>query len=527
MMTWSWMRNLVLLGYVAGCVPSETLSIDGEEAVEQGEAQVRRSFWLGERHLRRAGMPLAEDQVLAGADLDVCLQSSPRGAMQSVQLFWKTGAQATVRSAPMAIEREDAGPYRNNAQWCATLPSAELGPNVELAYWIRAEGKDGTVQWDSKSGANHRVMPRTELSLFDGTSTRGWRMSGLGTFEVDDGALVGIPGGGLGLVWNQVPTPADFVLQLEWALSNENDNSGVFVRFPNPEGRGYDNAAWYAVHHGYEVQIDERARPDGAELHRTGAVYEQPGQVRLPFVPRPVGTWNQQEIEVRGQRYTIRINGQLVTDFLAPNDTQRGAPGTATEPRFIGLQLHTGSVRFRNLTLKALPPELQSQTPADRPTATLPLAQLSPLTAPQATTFLTQLRSMQPTNIQDGWYLSPIMRVYGQLDSTGGLSLQARFCDRLVGEVMRGFDRSERLIALLPRNTQGGVSWEVVRPVWKGRQPAHLVDASYAMDVYEWTLANVDQQAVRQHGIAFGAELNVGTFWAQHPGDNWRLTTAP
>jgi hypothetical protein len=51
------------------------------------------------------------------------------------------------------------------------------------------------------------------------------------------------------------------------------DNSGVFVAFPHPEQQGYDNTAYVAVNIGFEIQIDELARPDNALIHRTGSVY--------------------------------------------------------------------------------------------------------------------------------------------------------------------------------------------------------------------------------------------------------------
>ena len=70
---------------------------------------------------------------------------------------------------------------------------------------------------------------------------------------------------------------------------NGNDNSGVFIRFrdprlPDPAPDPVDpanNAAFVAVHTGYEVQIDEEARgdtrfnePDGSFFSRTGAIYK-------------------------------------------------------------------------------------------------------------------------------------------------------------------------------------------------------------------------------------------------------------
>jgi hypothetical protein len=63
------------------------------------------------------------------------------------------------------------------------------------------------------------------------------------------------------------------VLRLEWMMTAPDDNSGVFVAFPDPEQQNYDNTAYVGINFGFEVQIDELARPDNALIHRTGAIY--------------------------------------------------------------------------------------------------------------------------------------------------------------------------------------------------------------------------------------------------------------
>jgi hypothetical protein len=153
--------------------------------------------------------------------------------------------------------------------------------------------------------------------------------------------------------------PPDFILRLEWRRTREDDNSGVFVRFPHPDSKGYDNTAWVAVHFGFEVQIDELGRPDGAGMHKTGAIYDEPFQGLTLKAARPVGEWNDFEIRVQGQTYTVQMNGQQVTTFTytAGSDPQRpdrGLPSTTGVPRYVGLQAHTGQVAFRNIRYQAI-----------------------------------------------------------------------------------------------------------------------------------------------------------------------------
>jgi hypothetical protein len=147
------------------------------------------------------------------------------------------------------------------------------------------------------------------------------------------------------------------------------DSSGVFVGFPDPEGEGYDNAAYVGVHLGFEVQIDERARPDGAAVHRTGAVYALKGPTDGPLVVHPPGEWNDYEITVDGADLTVALNGQTVTRFHFAGDPavpRRGLPSTPAEPRFVGLQTHTGRVLFRRLQWRALQGGARSRCPGAR-----------------------------------------------------------------------------------------------------------------------------------------------------------------
>lgn len=194
-------------------------------------------------------------------------------------------------------------------------------------------------------------------ALFDGVDTGNWRLAGRGAFIRVDDVLEAVPSGELGLFWCTDATPPDFALRLEWMRTRQDDNSGVFVRFPDPDSKGYDNTAWVGVNFGFEIQIDEQAAPDGADIHRTGAVYGQLPQTFSLAPARPVGQWNEYEIRVKKQTYVVMLNGSQVTSFTFAGDPaipDRGLPSTAAAPRFIGLQAHTGRVLFRRIRIKAL-----------------------------------------------------------------------------------------------------------------------------------------------------------------------------
>jgi hypothetical protein len=197
-------------------------------------------------------------------------------------------------------------------------------------------------------------------SLFDGLTLNNWQMAGQGGFNVVGGALESSPGNGLGLLWCTAPMPADFSLKLEWVLTRYDDNAGVFVRFPDPNSKGYTNAAYVGVDFGFEVQIDNLGRgssPAGQTVDKkfrtTGAIYNEGSQTLTPQPARALGERNEFEIRVQGQTYTVFLNGTQVTAYqnLQAN---RGRPSALNAPSFVGLQSHTGRVAFRNIRVRGL-----------------------------------------------------------------------------------------------------------------------------------------------------------------------------
>jgi Domain of Unknown Function (DUF1080) len=201
--------------------------------------------------------------------------------------------------------------------------------------------------------------PGFEL-LFDGTSLGDWTMSTIsnqpgrndpGGFTVPRGVLEGRTGTDIGLLWLNRRTPERYVLRPQWMMTAPDDNSGVFFGFPDPRTENYNNTAYVGVNFGFEVQIDELGRPDNAPIHRTGAIYGFKGP-DLPPPTRPVGEWNDYEITVDGPDIAVSLNGQIVNQFHFTGDPQsprRGRPSTAQDPRFIGLQTHTGRLFFRRI----------------------------------------------------------------------------------------------------------------------------------------------------------------------------------
>ena len=189
-------------------------------------------------------------------------------------------------------------------------------PLALAASQTKAEARDGWVE------------------LFDGRSLAGWTMTGPGGFRVERGALVSR--GGLGLLWYNRRRFRDFELEVDWRVAKRCDNSGIFVRFPRRPG-----SPWDAVSSGYEVQIDD-CDPRGLK-HRTGAIYDQGAATSI--ASRPAGQWNRYHIRVVGQRYTVKLNGRVVTRF----DGSRASAG------YIGVQNHDAGSRVSYRSVRVRP----------------------------------------------------------------------------------------------------------------------------------------------------------------------------
>src|SRR5919197_5034721 len=163
--------------------------------------------------------------------------------------------------------------------------------------------------------------------LFDGRTIDDWHMAGPGKFVLVEYDKSLQSEGGMGLLWYAKKKYKDFVLMVDWKVSRRNDNSGVFIRFSNP-----DNDPLIAVNTGYEIQIDDMAMPDGNPLHKTGAIYN----FAAPS-----------NIKATGQKYSVILNGKKVIPEFTGNSLTEG---------YIGIQNHDSDshISFKNIRIKEI-----------------------------------------------------------------------------------------------------------------------------------------------------------------------------
>jgi hypothetical protein len=185
--------------------------------------------------------------------------------------------------------------------------------------------------------------------LFNGKDTEGWQMTGPGEFKLENGELVTY--GGMGLFWYTRERFGDCRLRVVFQPTGARDNSGVFIRIPNPP-----QDPWDAVHGGYEVQIEN----NGDNWHRTGGLYSI-NEVKS-IVNARVNEWNEMIITLDGPRTLVEVNGRLVTDYTegdpVPPKVQDHEPNRGPRPNsgYIGLQNHddNGRVHFRAVSVAPL-----------------------------------------------------------------------------------------------------------------------------------------------------------------------------
>lgn len=222
----------------------------------------------------------------------------------------------------------------------------------------------------------------------NGSVDSNWAHVGWGGFMVDDGALRTAPSGkGLGLLVYQREKFGDCQIRVVFKVKEPKCNAGVYVRLADgildqvdKPGATFDRDAggkiskesmdrmkqsgerdegpWYAVHHGYEVQIADT----GDAFHRTGAIYSLARSSSLPQKP---GEWRTMTITLAGERILVDVDGKRVTTFdpAQPEEPLRKQwHEPKREPKrpqvgYIGLQNHDPGdiVWFKEVSVRPWP----------------------------------------------------------------------------------------------------------------------------------------------------------------------------
>ena len=212
------------------------------------------------------------------------------------------------------------------------------------------------------SGA-HCQSPGPWRSLFDGTTTKGWRTYGEATlrpqWRVVDGALTLTQAGGGNITFGENIT-GDFEFELEWRISPGGNSGILYFAQPGDEKK----LPWET---GLEMQILDNATHQDRfnPTTRAGAMYALYGP--SSEVANPAGQWNTAKIRVEGANVEQWLNGVRVVATNIESEDFKGrvrASKFARYPDFathhsglILLQDHMNYVQFRNIRIRTLHPE--------------------------------------------------------------------------------------------------------------------------------------------------------------------------
>jgi hypothetical protein len=144
---------------------------------------------------------------------------------------------------------------------------------------------------------------------------------------------------------------SDFILRFEFKMS-EGANSGLALRAQSGE-----NYSLRQISQVLEVQLSDDFHLDKYALgpnRSCGALCSL--VIDRPAVLKPVGSWNEMQVEARGRLVRVAVNGRevLSTDLARFSDRAEQYPGLLRRSGRIGFQNLNGQVRFRNIEIKEL-----------------------------------------------------------------------------------------------------------------------------------------------------------------------------
>ena len=196
-------------------------------------------------------------------------------------------------------------------------------------------------------------------TLFDGKSLDAWKGyksdSVPSGWRVADGTLTKDGHAGDLITKDQF---GDFELELEWRIGRAG-NSGIFYRGTEE----YDHIYWSAPE--YQLLDDIKASDNQTRLTCAGAAYalypSPPGHLK------PVGDWNTTRIVARGPHVEHWLNGVKLLEYelgspdweakvKASKFTDWPNYGRAAKGHIAMQGDHAGSLAFRNIRIRELPP---------------------------------------------------------------------------------------------------------------------------------------------------------------------------
>jgi hypothetical protein len=238
------------------------------------------------------------------------------------------------------------------------------------------------------SGAQAERPWRSLPLITNGQVDKNWAQIGWGGFTVDGDSLrTECDAKGMGLLLYTKERFGDCQIRVVYKCKDARSNAGVFIRIDEGilkkldekpagverkkdgglaegslqrmmEASNKGQGPWFAVHHGYEVQICDASD----EYHRTGAIYSLAKAAPIPN--QQPDNWKTMVITLKGNLVLVDIDGKHVTTFDSESKdvrSERKWYEPKWEPKrprsgYIGLQNHDPGdvVYFREVSVRPL-----------------------------------------------------------------------------------------------------------------------------------------------------------------------------
>jgi hypothetical protein len=192
-------------------------------------------------------------------------------------------------------------------------------------------------------------------SLFNGKDFTGWKISGPAeTFTIQDGAIVA--NGAASHCYYDGPfrnhSFRNFELKVD-VMTRAGSNGGVYVLTEYQESGGNVRASGRFPSKGFEIQVNN----SHTDRIRTGSLYHVVDI--LDESPAKDDAWFTEDIVVKGDTITVKVNDKQAVQWTQPADWDGGREGPGrkiTGAGTIALQGHDpkSTVYYKNIRIKPL-----------------------------------------------------------------------------------------------------------------------------------------------------------------------------
>jgi Domain of Unknown Function (DUF1080) len=208
------------------------------------------------------------------------------------------------------------------------------------------------------AGALQAASPSVDAgftSLFNGKDFAGWKIAGPAeSFTIQDGAIVANGAASHAYYDGSFGNHSfrNFELKVD-IMTRAGSNGGVYVLTEYQDVGGNERASGHFPSKGFEIQVNN----SHTDRIRTGSLYHVVDI--LDDSPAKDDEWFTEDIVVKGDTITVRVNDKQVAEWTQPADWNGGREGPGrkiTGPGTIALQAHDpkSTVYYKNIRIKPL-----------------------------------------------------------------------------------------------------------------------------------------------------------------------------